>query len=498
MYRVIAASVVCFVISIPGVQAQERPQRGTIKKLDAAKGTITITVNGKDRDFLVTEKTNIWDTTFKKIEDGLKDKRFRAGAEVMFKVSDEAGVLVGLKLGGPPERSGAGSRPNPRDNNLQAAIKKIDAAKMIVTLTVNGKDRDFTVTESTRFMGTGGPLQEGLKDKALKTGAPVMFAARKDGDKYLLLGLRVGGPMRPLPPEKVDTSKLNALPELGTEKYKGYEGGLYPEGKNERPKAHEEAGLALARKVQPLDADGKPSANGKIVLLSVGMSNTTQEFSAFKRIADGDEVKNRKLTIVDGAQGGMTAAAIQSLDSDRGQRFWTTVDQRLQAAGASRAQVQVAWIKEADAGPSQGFPKYAQTLQAELGEIVRLMKGRFPNLKIVYLSSRTCAAFAKTRLNPEPYAYESGFSVKWLIEQQIKGEEPLSFTSGKAPWLSWGPYIWTNGHTKLADGLSYEESDFAGDGTHPNQSGQRKVAEALLRFFKSDSTARPWFLAKKE
>jgi hypothetical protein len=174
------------------------------------------------------------------------------------------------------------------------------------------------------------------------------------------------------------------------------------------------------------------------------------------------------------------------------------VDRRLQDAGVSREQVQAAWIKQADPGPTQGFPQYAQTLERELRQIVQLMHRRFPNLKLVYLSSRTYGGYAKTRLNPEPYAYESGFAVKWLIEEQIKGDPSLNYEPGKgavmAPWLSWGPYLWANGTTKLANGLFYEESDFAGDGTHPSASGQRKVAEALLHFFKSDSTTKPWFV----
>jgi hypothetical protein len=213
----------------------------------------------------------------------------------------------------------------------------------------------------------------------------------------------------------------------------------------------------------------------------------------FKRLADRDGGKNPKLTIVDGAVGGMTAARIANPKAD----YWTTVDQRLKAAGASREQVQIAWIKEADAQPTQGFPSYARTLQSELKQIVQLMHERFPNLKLVYLSSRTYGGYATTRLNPEPYAYESGFSVKWLIEEQLKGDPALNFDPKKgevkAPWLSWGPYLWANGTTKRADGFSYDESDFGGDGTHPSESGRRKVADLLLQFFKSDSTAKRWF-----
>jgi hypothetical protein len=166
----------------------------------------------------------------------------------------------------------------------------------------------------------------------------------------------------------------------------------------------------------------------------------------------------------------------------------------------TRAQVQVAWIKQADAGPTQGFPGYARTLHAELRQIVQLLHDRFPNLKLVYLSSRTYGGYARTPLNPEPYAYESGFAVKWLIEEQLKGDPALNDDSRKgpvrAPWLSWGPYLWANGTTPNPDGLSYEEADFGPDGTHPSLSGRQKVAERLHRFFKTDPTARPWFVRR--
>src|SRR5262249_31342924 len=170
-------------------------------------------------------------------------------------------------------------------------------------------------------------------------------------------------------------------------------------------------------------------------------------------------------------------------------------------AGVTPAQVQVVWIKQADRGPREGFPKYAQKLEGELEKIVQLLPTRFPNVKLVYLSSRTFAGWATTRLNPEPYAYESGFSVKWLIEKQLKGEAALNYDPKKgdvkAPWLSWGPYLWANGSKKRADGFFYEEADFvAGDRTHPSQAGQLKVARQLLNFFKTDSTAKMWFCGK--
>jgi len=103
-------------------------------------------------------------------------------------------------------------------------------------------------------------------------------------------------------------------------------------------------------------------------------------------------------------------------------------------------------------------------------------------------------------LNPEPWAYESGFAVKWLIEQQIMGDKSLNYNADKgavkAPWLSWGPYLWANGTTKRADGLFYAREDLGNDGTHPTASGNDKVAKLLLEFFKTDSTTKPWFVGQ--
>jgi hypothetical protein len=381
----------------------------------------------------------------------------------------------------------------------RGTLKAVDADKKTVTITADGKDETLAVTADTKVLGA-----KAVTD--LKPGTAVMFKAGIRDGKSVLVGLKAGGgagkdqAARPPAPAKVDTSKMKPLTTLGTEKYHGHEGGLYPGGSNDRPKEHESAGLAAAKQVVPLGPDGKPAPGGKIVLLSVGMSNTTQEFSVFKRFAEADKDRNPDVVIVDGAQGGMTAARIKDTENPQGKRYWEVNDERLKAAGVTREQVQAAWIKQADAGPTQGFPKYAETLRDELRQIVRLLHTRFPNLKIVYLSNRTYGGYAKTALNPEPYAFESGLSVKWLIEEQIKGSKELNPDPAKgpvqAPWLSWGPYLWANGTAKNPDGLFYVEEDFVGDGTHPSDSGRRKVADQLLMFLKTDSTAKPWFLRK--
>src|SRR5205085_7219740 len=100
---------------------------------------------------------------------------------------------------------------------------------------------------------------------------------------------------------------LKPLPELGLASYKGFSGGLYPNGGNNRPPSHLAAGLTIAtNQIQPLNASGNSDTNtGRVVLLSIGMSNTTMEYaslgtSAFKVLADADPSRNPNLIIVDG------------------------------------------------------------------------------------------------------------------------------------------------------------------------------------------------------
>jgi hypothetical protein len=132
---------------------------------------------------------------------------------------------------------------------------------------------------------------------------------------------------------------------------------------------------------------------------------------------------------------------------------------------------------------------------------------RFPNVKLAYLSSRTFGGWARAPAakkargpgNSEPYSYETGFAVKWLIERQLSGDPELNFTLSKgkvnAPWLSWGPYLWANGEKPRTDGFHFEKTDFRPDDQmHHSETGMKKIGEELLRVFKSDTTTRGWFL----
>jgi hypothetical protein len=265
---------------------------------------------------------------------------------------------------------------------------------------------------------------------------------------------------------------MTPLTDMGTATYHGYRGGLYPGGKNAPSAAYLARGLTAARQVKPI--------GGKIVLLSIGMSNTTQEFREFQREVHPAST----VAVVDGAFGGQDAEKIK----DPSYRYWSGVDQRLAAAGATAAQVQAVWLKEAIIRENEPFPADAQRLRNDLHAIVQILNQRFPNLRLIFVSSRTYGGYATTPLNPEPYAYDSGFAVKWLVGDAIDGR-----LKSRA-WVGWGPYLWTNGTKGRADGLTWTCDDVRPqDGTHPSESGQHKVAQLLLRFFQTSPITKAWF-----
>lgn len=297
-----------------------------------------------------------------------------------------------------------------------------------------------------------------------------------------------------------DSIGVRPLTEMtADDKYKGEDGGLYGGGSNTPPKELADAAAKAIAAIQPLDGDGKPDKNGKIVLASMGMSNTTQEFSRFKQLADADPDKSPQLVIVDCAQGGQAATQWNGM---AGERVWAEAERRLKAAGVTPNQVQIVLIKQALIGQGRygEFPAHAKEFKTQLvGNIQGAIK-HFPNLKVAFLSSRIYGGYTRGQLNPEPYAYEGAYSVRWIIQDQIKGSKELNFDPAKgevkAPVLLWGPYLWADGMTpRKADGLVYTREDLGPDGTHPSPvAGRQKVAEQMHKFFKTDPLAKGVFL----
>ncbi|OFV91084.1 MAG: hypothetical protein A3G76_04670 [Acidobacteria bacterium RIFCSPLOWO2_12_FULL_65_11] len=208
--------------------------------------------------------------------------------------------------------------------------------------------------------------------------------------------------------ERVPQRSVGLVPinDLAAGDYIGFPGGLYPGGSNSMPPAHLAAGVAAAKTIQLLDGNGNPDAQrGKIVPLSIGMSNTSQEFcndtapltvcpctcrpySFIGQAAADRSVETSRLVIVNGAMSGQVAidwAAPANRDYD------FVRDNRLRPAGVTERQVQAVWLKVADISPNVSLPSMdadAYVLEGRIGQDVRALKVRYPNLRLVYLSSR--------------------------------------------------------------------------------------------------------------
>jgi hypothetical protein len=287
---------------------------------------------------------------------------------------------------------------------------------------------------------------------------------------------------------------LVPISDMTDSTYLGNAGGLYPNG-NSVPVDHLELGLRVASEIRPLSRSGTPDPRGIVAVVSIGVSNTRAEFAQFMQAASADPEIDRRVTFVNGAQGG---TPLEEWATGPDSAPWHNIDSELHDAGVSAEQVQVAWVKLPDESRGTSSLADVRDEHAMVTKVLATAKARYPNLQIAYLSSRIYGGYSRAP-DAEPNAYHHGFAVKWLIERQIKGDPKLNADASAgevvSPWLAWGPYLWADGQSERRDGLSWECKDFREDGIHPSRDGARKVADLLMSHFKSHATSVPWFLA---
>ena len=299
-------------------------------------------------------------------------------------------------------------------------------------------------------------------------------------------------------PWRTHYSDLVPIDDLGKGYCRGLQGGLYPNGSNVCPEPHLSEGIAIAKSIQPLNAEGNiDEANGKIVWIAIGNSNTTMETTTFINMFKDDQRLNPKLVLLDLAFGGKGIPNQIDPDTD----YWKMAMERLAQNRITPEQVQVIWFKTTLPNPNDTVPgnHAIDTLKNLIIQSIHTICKKFPNTKLLYQTSRTYAGYATQKANPEPYAWLTGFSVKRMIEDQLKGVPDLAWkgANAKVPWMAWGPYIWTNGMTpRKSDGLVWEPDDTTEDGFHPATTGKEKVAKMMFKFFSTDPTCTPWFLKK--
>ena len=289
---------------------------------------------------------------------------------------------------------------------------------------------------------------------------------------------------------------LIPLTDLGTGEYEGAQGGLYPGGSNEIPADHLELGMSLQEQVVPRGPDGTPSPDGKIVFISLGVSNTLVQFNGLIEAAATEGGMNPNVLIANTSQTGRALGNWANQNSDQ---TWNRAIRNIEELGGTPEQVQVAWMM---LPPRTRGPRTLEDAASDLAlmtQVTQTAKERFPNLQLMYVSSRMYGGYIPDA-DSEPNAYNHGFSVKWFIEEQINGSAALNADPQAgavlAPWMAWGPYLWADGLNPRSDGLIWECSDFApNDGVHPlPETGALKVGQLLYDHLIADPTA-TWFEA---
>ncbi len=314
--------------------------------------------------------------------------------------------------------------------------------------------------------------------------------------------------MAPLAATAEDLIPLN---DLGPAPYRlGYFGGLYGNGSSLIPADHLAAGLAIAQGIRPLDSNGNPSPSGKIGFMVVGMGDTGRVACAFYRavpceagsltsLVRNSQRVNPALVVLNAAHEDYDMV----IASGYGEPIFNRMrDSLLAQAGVTEKQVQVAWLQISTNHPNTSIIRPAGDayyVKGAIGNILRALKARYPNLQIAYLSSRPYGGYSANNWNTEPFAYETALSVRWVVMEQISSVTdtrvgPVSYVRGDVPWIAWGPYMWANGMTPRSDGLSWQLEDFEPAGEYLSERGARKSAMMLFDFLMTEPTARSWFL----
>ena len=168
------------------------------------------------------------------------------------------------------------------------------------------------------------------------------------------------------------------------DKYKGEDGGLYGGGKNEPPRRCWRRPRRKRPRSSPSTQDGKPAKDGKIGLVS---HQHVQRARWSIRSSRRSPMRTRRSRpwwpIVDCAQGGADDGAV---GQSQGQGVGRGRPERLTDAEVSPEQVQVAWVKLANARPTGDADRaWQEAAEGHDGSSCTTPRSVFPNLRIAYL-----------------------------------------------------------------------------------------------------------------
>ncbi len=296
-----------------------------------------------------------------------------------------------------------------------------------------------------------------------------------------------------------DSTGLIPLIDLNGKSWRGFTGGLYPDGSNSRPASHKSKAMIQAQSVKPLDASGTVSPSGKIVWIGVGASNPRTEFMRFSAQMDTFSFKNPTLRLINTCIGGQGVQKMNGKDDN----YWKQAENQLSDSGLTAKQVQIAWIETDNTQTGDTtFPNAPQMLGNDFRTLLSTMKELYPNLKLCYLTARAYSGYADASAGATagkgllfPRDYLNGWAIKWLIEKQINGESGYEYEGAAAtlPFVTWGTYNWADGSVKRSDGLQWLcDLDIGGDGLHLSIAGEIKSGALMFDYFTKDETTQTW------
>lgn len=329
-------------------------------------------------------------------------------------------------------------------------------------------------------------------------------------------------------------------PSVGRTKYLSlYPLGLYSNHSQVMPSAHKTEGLAWANTIEVRDLAGNPNASGRVVFLGLGGSDVSEMFcteaddnppifaggnpvctprslSGRVQLSESDFVEPMLTKIVNGAYPNQYAGDFSQEDEPVFGGVNGNYDRiRDRVLGGyinplSENQVQALYIQLANESPVASLPDRhadAVELMVRLGNVLRLARERYPNLRVALLSGRPYSPAGVAHAPNEPFAYETGLAVKWLIQAQVEQMAndgtvvdtragDLDYEAGAAPWIAWGPYLGNHPTPSQKVGARFTNGDFdnAPNGFFSDR-GEAKASLLLLHHVSFSPFTKCWLMS---
>ena len=285
---------------------------------------------------------------------------------------------------------------------------------------------------------------------------------------FVLLALALAGE----PAFAVDYTTAVPLDILCGDTYNGEAGCLYP-GSNTPPTAY-------AAELQAVADD--LANDSQVVVLSLGMSMQQNANSGFinggwaSGTTPAGTAVNSAFRFVNGARGSKQQNWVDPNNS-----VWQQGLTALAQQGLSANDVDVVLYHNAWAGPSSlPFPDHAVNMKNSAAITMGIIQDKYPNAQMILVANRHYALSPDSK-HPEPYAYEEGFSWKWLIEDRI------NCTANCGVPVAWYALEWDS------DWANHPEY-YMSDGLHLVGAGQLASAEIWYSWLSTLPYIAPWYL----